>query len=269
MTSIRPTCVRPRARALRKDCAPSPEHRGRSRRCCRHPDPGRDAGLPAYAGGHGHRHASTFPVRRRKFNAEELDRRRDDYAYLKQQRRAGATLQDHLDRPASFARFGDAADEALIESVRVPGFLRQHGSFKGDDALKALSVWPLGEMQRLSADDTAQWQRVRSRGLVDAIRWTWGNDRPDLEPGRAHAVISVEQAGSLDSRYTVIGRWTCPRLEGSGHLYFDGEGRSGIFHYHQDESPVHRLSGDSPARMTWDKLMNAALTEVLDPDGYG
>ncbi len=213
-----------------------------------------------------------------KSNAEELDRRRDYYAYLQQQRRAEPTLQDHLDRHASFARFGDPAGEALIESARklsaIPfppdllGFYRQHGSFKGNDALKGLSIWSLGEMQRLSADDTAKWQRLRSLGLVDAIRWTWGNDRPDLEPGSSHAVISVEQANSLNSRYTVIGRWTYPSLEGSGYLCFDGEGRFGIFHYHQDESPMHRLLGDSPARMTWDELMNAALTEVLDPDGY-
>lgn len=213
-----------------------------------------------------------------ELNAEELERRRDYYAWLQQQRQAEPTLQEHLDRYASFAKFGDPLDDALVQSAQrlsatafppdLLAFYRSHGSFRGNDALRGLTIWRLDELLRLSSPETPRWQRVQSLGLVDAIRWTWGNDRPDLEPGSDRAVITAEQAEYLNSHYTVVGRWSDPSLEGGGYIYFDQRGRFGIFKYHQDTSRVDLLLGESPADMSWDEVMDAALTRVLEGDDY-
>ncbi len=66
----------------------------------------------------------------------------------------------------------------------------------------------------------------------------------------------------------MIGRWSYPSLEGSGYLYVDRRGRFGIFEYHQDGYDLGPMLGDSPAHMTWDDLMGAALTRVLEGEDY-
>ena len=74
-----------------------------------------------------------------------------------------------------------------------------------------------------------QWFKLRSLGLIDYIKFTWGNDRPEFD------FVPQEEIDFINKNYRCIGmyRYTWG-LEEAHYLYFDCQGKFGEVRYHQD-----------------------------------
>ena len=70
-------------------------------------------------------------------------------------------------------------------------------------------------------------------GLVDMIRWSWGNDRFEFDPASGDGLTQIE-VDSLNAQYSVIGWHDVFEGEGHEYLVFDRSGAFAILPYHQD-----------------------------------
>ena len=191
-----------------------------------------------------------------RVNALELVERRDYHAYLQSPGHRGETLEEHIDKYASLARFGSPAtgDELarLLAICPVPlpaellAFYRAAGGLEGGTRLQDAVIHAPADLLRASARPVAQWDALPSMGLVHTVRWAWGNDRFEFDPDSGEG---LDQAGvdALNANYAVIG-W-CMVEEGEAHefIYFDRRGAFGRLHFHQDA--FDELLADDPEPM--------------------
>lgn len=108
-------------------------------------------------------------------------------------------------------------------------------------------------LERLNHKD--KWSQCRSLGLIDYIRFSWGNDRQELEED---VYLTGEQIDFLNKNYKCFGLYrTDWGFEEADYLYFDRNGKFGTIRYHQDY--IHELV---PRLMTL--LQKSTATEDLD-----
>ncbi len=207
-----------------------------------------------------------------RINADELATREEYYAYLLTQGDDTDTLEAHVAKYASFVKLGAPASEQSIEALQkmsgptLPDsllhFYRTIGSIHGGNQLKGLVLHSPETLVMKSAPNPAQrWDCVASMGLVDMIRWSWGNDRFEFDPASGDGLTQVE-VDSLNAQYSVIGWYTV--LEGEGHEYllFDRHGAFATLFYHQDA--FDELYADSLRPMLGGDLSEAgAFDEAL------
>lgn len=75
-----------------------------------------------------------------------------------------------------------------------------------------------------------------SLGLVDLIRWRWGNSRPEFDPG---VNLSQRDISTLNTGYLGFGWWSHDwGFEASYYLFTDPKGRASRVYYHQDEGEI-------------------------------
>ena len=179
-----------------------------------------------------------------RINAVERAKREDYYAYLLTQGDDTDTLEGHIAKYASFVTLGPPATETRIDALRklsapaLPAplldFYRTIGSIHGGNQLKGLVLHSPETLIMKSAPNPAQqWDCVASMGLVDMIRWSWGNDRFEFDPSSGDGLTQVE-VDSLNAQYSVIGWYTVLEGEGNEYLLFDRHGAFATLFYHQD-----------------------------------
>jgi hypothetical protein len=217
-----------------------------------------------------------------RVNDEERAQRVDYHAYLVQQGRADESLQQHIAKYASFARFGEAADEAAIEALQslsgpplpeaLRAFYRGVGSFDGGQRLKGLLIHaPATLVERAKPDADQPWNLVRSLGLAHMVRWSWGGDRPEFDPASGEG-LDADEADALNRDYSVIGWSSVEETEGFRYLYFDRAGRFGILYYHQDafgevyEDALKPLLAGRGPTMSLDEALRALIEDAQTSD---
>ena len=179
-----------------------------------------------------------------RINAVELATREDYYAYLLTQGDDTDTLEAHVAKYASFVKLGTPASEQSIEALRkmsgptLPDsllhFYRSVGSIHGGDQLKGLVLHsPETVVLKRAPNPESPWDSVASMGLVDMIRWSWGNDRFEFDPASGDG-LTQKEVDELNAQYSVIGWYTVLEGEGCEYLIFDRRGAFATLFYHQD-----------------------------------
>jgi hypothetical protein len=215
-----------------------------------------------------------------RVNAEELQSRRDYHAYLRQQGDEQDTLEEHIAKYASLARFGEPAgdeDIARLQALSQPklpaplqAFYRTAGSFLGGTHLQDLAIPAPAELLRAAARAPGDWEALASLGLADVVRWSWGNDRFEFEPARRGG-LKRDEVAALNRRYSAVGWRVVEDGEGFEYLYFDAEGRFGRLFYHQDafdelyEHDLLPMLAESPAREGFDEAFAQLLAAATGP----
>ena len=189
-------------------------------------------------------------------------------------------LQDAIDHyNANRARFwdddyntltapGPAAEDAIarlraLEPRPLPAeleeFYRRFGGLGNQDNTESHCMELPGPAAL--ADGLAQadeWQRIRSLGLVDVIVHSWGNDRPEFEPG---ANFQQPELDALNARYRCFGWYRTDTVgESAWYVYADEAGRFGALYYDQDgfgsvERLLRAMLGASPARQSLEEVL--------------
>ena len=179
-----------------------------------------------------------------RINSAELASREEYYAYLLTQGDHEDTLEGHIAKYASFVTLGPPASEQSIDALRklsrpqlpesLLSFYRSIGSIRGGDRLKGLKLHSPETLILKSTPNTeSPWDCVASMGLVDMIRWSWGNDRFEFDPANGDGLTQVE-VDALNEQFSVIGWHDVFEGEGREYLIFDRGGAFATLHYHQD-----------------------------------
>ena len=179
-----------------------------------------------------------------RINSTELASRQEYYAYLLTQGDHEDTLEAHVAKYANFVALGPPASEQSIDALRsmsgptlpdsLLSFYRSVGSIRGGDRLKGLTLHsPEVLLSKRVSNPQQPWDCVPSIGLVDMIRWSWGNDRFEFDPASGDGLTQVE-VDALNAQYSVIGWYDVFEGEGHEYLIFDRSGAFATLHYHQD-----------------------------------
>lgn len=216
-------------------------------------------------------------------NTVELRERRDYHAYLQGRGDRSETLDEHIARYASLARLGPPAAEEDLRRLQamcpVPlpagllAFYRTAGGFLGGSRLQDAVIHAPADLLRASEQPPGAWDALPSMGLVHMVRWAWGNDRFEFEPGSGEG---LDQAGIdvLNAHYAVIGWRAMDEGEAHEFLYVDRAGRFGRLYFHQDafdelladdlNPMVQRLR---PAPGEFDEVMSAFAAALAPTRG--
>ncbi len=179
-----------------------------------------------------------------RLNAVELAAREEYFAYKLAQGDETDTLEAHIAQYASFVALGPPASEQTIGALRklsgptlpdsLLNFYRTVGSVRGGDRLKGLAIHsPETLVMKSTPNPDSPWDSVASMGLVDMIRWSWGNDRFEFDPASGDGLTQIE-VDALNAQYSVIGWYDVFEGEGHEYLIFDRNGAFATLHYHQD-----------------------------------
>jgi hypothetical protein len=104
---------------------------------------------------------------------------------------------------------------------------------------------------------------LKSLGLIDYIKYSWGNDRWEFE---SDEFFTTEQLHVLNEKYKCFGIYR-PNLERAYYLYFDQQGNFGEILYDQnlfEETKNHLQSmlTKSPANQSFNALIRHAFKQV-------
>ena len=218
----------------------------------------------------------------KRVNDEERKQRVEYYEYLKGKGDAEPTLEEHLARFGSFARFGQPAGDSTVEALRARSqvplpedlvrFYRTSGSFQGGHYLKNMVVHAPDTLVKKSRRDPERpWDYAASMGLVDMIRWSWANDRFEFDP-KSREGLTEDEVVALNRRYSIVGWYVIEEGEGHEYLYFDDKGRFGTLYYHQDafdelyREDLKPMLGGREAPDTFDAAMLRLLKGAESPD---
>jgi hypothetical protein len=100
-----------------------------------------------------------------------------------------------------------------------------------------------------------------SMGLIDAIKHSWGNDRPEFQH------ISQVEIDYINANYKCIGFYRYDgQLEEAFYIYFDAQHQFGLARYHQDEFDELWEEHLTPmlTKSQADKSLEQLLIQVLD-----
>ncbi|MET1076615.1 MAG: hypothetical protein ABWY06_01205 [Pseudomonas sp.] len=207
-----------------------------------------------------------------KFNALETASRTQYHNYLVREKGEKESLRQHLEAYASLSTFGQPVAEQAIQEIApaVPfpadlvAFYRTQGWFYGGTAFQVLTVFSLEKLLGMYGADYA-YQQFHSLGLADMINFQWDNDRDELDVSSEQAIFTQEHIDYLNSSYIVVATWEDYSWGSEAHfyIYYDRQGCFGIFHLHQDTWKIEHMFDESPARQTWDQVMNEALDRIL------
>lgn len=178
-----------------------------------------------------------------RVNAREMAAREDYFAYLVKKGDQTDSHDQFMEKYASLARFGTATPAADIEQLQTLStlalpppliqFYRTLGSLYGGNQLHDLLIYSPEALLKCSDPEGADWNRIRSIGMVDMIVLSWGGDRPEFDPARG-AGLSETEVAALNANYSVVGWYVVEEGEGFNYLYFDTNGKFGTLFYHQD-----------------------------------
>lgn len=119
-----------------------------------------------------------------------------------------------------------------------------------------------------------KWQKCHSLGLIDFIKYSWGNDRHEFEDPD---LIKKSEIDYFNENYKCFGLYRYDwGFEEAYYLYFDKNQQFGWVRYHQDEFDYLReehLDGmlkESPANQGLENLLISVIdqveTNVLEED---
>ncbi|MET1076614.1 MAG: hypothetical protein ABWY06_01200 [Pseudomonas sp.] len=207
----------------------------------------------------------------KELNALEIASRTQYHEYLVREQGEKGSLQQHLDAYASLSKFGKPVPEQTINAfgpalpfpADLVAFYRTHGWLGGGKALQYLSVYSLERL--VKNKESKSYVRFHSLGLADMINYQWSNAREELDPNHENAIYTQDEIDHLNSNYIVVATWDDFSWASEAHyyIYYDKQGRFGILHVHQDTWYINHMFGESPARQTWDQVMNEALDKIL------
>ncbi len=108
-------------------------------------------------------------------------------------------------------------------------FYREIGSISGDADEFVLNIEPVSFLLK-KLNEPNKWFKCDSLGIVDYLRFLWGNDRPEFD------AFDQEKIRFLNENYKCFGhyRFSCAQTE-ANLLYFDRAGRFGEVRYHEKE----------------------------------
>lgn len=209
-----------------------------------------------------------------RVNTAERREREDYFAYLEKRGDHSETLDEHMAKYASFARFGVPASQDSIDRLRrlsgpalpqpLIDFYLDMGSLHGGNRLQGLVIYSADELIAHSHADTPRWQHLRSIGLVDMIVRSFGGDRFEFDPASGEG-LTQQEVDALNRQFSVIGWHTTDDGEGFEYIYFDRDGKFGTVGYHQDdfeafyERELKRMMLQSDGYMTLDQALHAML----------
>lgn len=183
--------------------------------------------------------------------------------------------EDMDDYYAARLTFEDAANDAqineLAEYFHIPvpqdlvDFYKSYGSLipakdaaHEDCVIKVFS--PAYLLKKLKEPE--KWGKCRSLGLIDMIRFSWG------ERDEFNEYISKEMRLSVNDQYQCIGWYRLDwGLEEAYYIYFDKSGNFGAVRYHQDEfnelmDQLKELLKGNGAVFSLENLLQKALQEM-------
>ena len=205
-------------------------------------------------------------------NTLEIKERTAYYHYLVKEKNKKGSLQEHIAEYASLAAFGQPVSEEIIRRANPPHpfpsglieFYKTKGAFYGGSSLADLEIYSLDDLLK-QKDTKYNYQKFYSLGLADMINYIWGNSRDELDPTNKDAMFSKAQIDYLNNNYTVIGSWTDPHRGEEAHyyIYYDKYGRFDILHVDQDEWDIDAMFKASPARLSFDQVINKALANIF------
>jgi hypothetical protein len=167
---------------------------------------------------------------------------------------------------------GQAATDALLKQLAskfglpIPAELRQFyinvGSARSDD-LESNCIDIESAQQLLDAlAQTQRWRRLNSTGLIDYIKYSWGNDRHEFD-----GYMSAESVAKINANYQAFGLWRgFEILEGAHYFYFDAQGKFGSVYYHQDAFDDLLTNHLDPmlAKSQADRTLEQCVDQALD-----
>lgn len=220
-----------------------------------------------------------------RINAVELTTREDYYAYLLTRGDDSETLEAHIAKYASFVKLGPPSSEQSIDALRklsgptlpesLLDFYRTVGLIHGGNRLKGLMLHsPVTLVLKSAPNRENPWDCVPSMGVVDMIRWSWGNDRFEFDPASGGGLTQVE-VDALNAQFSVVGWFTLFEGEGYVYLLFDGNGTFTTLHYHQDafdelyaDSLQPMLCGEMGGAVSFDEALVKWLADA-EADEWG
>nr|WP_295925006.1 SMI1/KNR4 family protein [uncultured Dyadobacter sp.] len=114
-------------------------------------------------------------------------------------------------------------------------------------------------------DETDNWSKMRSMGILDMILFNWGNDRDEI------LELSSKMTEYLNSQYIAFGWFsTDDNLESATYLYFDSNGLFGSIPYHQDDfddlftNYLRPMMKQSPATQTFEELIVESMDVIIE-----
>lgn len=146
----------------------------------------------------------------------------DDFNMITAAGKAGDADLEHFEKSVGFA-----LPDALKEFYKTFGGLEN----KDNPESYCLSIPSIHELEnKLQGKD---WDRIHSLGLIDMIKFSWGNDREEFNEG---AEFSKAQIEALNRDYKCFGWYRDDTvLESAYYLYFDQNGHFGKVFYDQDD----------------------------------
>lgn len=191
----------------------------------------------------------------------------DDYSAL---RAAGAAAE------ADLARLRALEPRPL--PAQLEAFYRRFGGLHNHDNTESHCLeLPTPAALAEGLERTDEWRRIRSLGLVDVIAYSWGNDRPELEPGEAFAQAELD---ALNAAYRCYGWYRTDTVaESAWYVYADAQERFGALYYDQDgfaglARALRAMLAASPARQSLEEVLcegvqraRAAMVEWNGDDG--
>jgi hypothetical protein len=121
------------------------------------------------------------------------------------------------------------APAALGDGLRA--FYTSFGGIRGDFGEDGISLQLCSPRELLDAHHSREpWRRLSRLSLLGMARWSWGNDRPELEPGQLPP--TVERAAS---ECVCVGWLMDGGCEQHAHLVQRADGRFQVHLWHQDD----------------------------------
>ncbi|GEM_PF-1385651 len=144
-------------------------------------------------------------------------------------------------------------------------FYKEYGSIH-NDAGESYDI-QIKSVSRHLINLNDKYLQCHSLGLIDYIRYNWGNDRYEFDK-----YASKEDIAYLNENYKCIGSYNKDwGLEESYYIYFDKNGNFGDVRYHQDEydalweEHLNEMLKRSPAKESLNDLIFRIL-DILEPE---
>lgn len=168
--------------------------------------------------------------------------------------------------------FGEPASNELINeiqnfySIPIPLELRTFyglGAIK-NDADENYSVWIQSATDLVkSINEENKWFRIHSSGIIDGIKFSWGNDRPEFDE------VDQKDIDILNENYKYVGLYRYDwGLEEAYYIYFDKNQKFGVIRYHQDgfedlwEDHLNDMLNQSPANQSLEELLISIIDKL-------
>jgi hypothetical protein len=169
-------------------------------------------------------------------------------------------------------KFGEPASNELINeiqnfySIPIPIELKNFyelGAIK-NDADEDYSVWIQSATDLIkSINEENKWFRIHSSGIIDGIKFSWGNDRPEFDE------VNQEDIDKLNENYKYVGLYRYDwGLEEAYYIYFDKNQKFGVIRYHQDgfedlwEDHLDTMLNQSPANQSLEELLISMIDKL-------